>query len=64
MSEAKENVTPINPSEDSEQMVTMPVELLNKILGTLGSMPYVQVAGLMHEIQQGIQQVGVEADDL
>lgn len=37
--------------------ITMPIEVFNKVMNTVGSMPYVQVAGLIKEVEQHSQAV-------
>ena len=51
--EAQEkDVTPITQAEDSAEMLTIPVETLNKVLNVLASLPYTQVAEVIAEVQQ------------
>ncbi len=53
MQEAQEkDVTPITQAEDSVEMITIPVETLNKVLNVLASLPYTQVAEVIAEVQQ------------
>ena len=55
MSDANKKVEDITPTESAApavQMVTMPVETLNKAMAILGSLPYQQVAEVLAEIQQ------------
>ncbi len=50
MSDANKKVEDITPPESAApavQMVTMPVETLNKAMAILGSLPYQQVAEVL-----------------
>lgn len=42
--------------EGVQQSVAVPAEVFQQIMNTLGSMPYVQVAGLLQTIQQTAKQ--------
>lgn len=41
-----------------QQTVTLPIEVMNKVLNVLGQMPYAQVAEVMTAVQQNAQVSG------
>jgi len=41
-----------------QQTVTLPIEVMNKVLNVLGQMPYAQVAEVMGAVQQNAQVSG------
>lgn len=45
------------------ERVTITTEMLNKIFGVLGNMPYAQVAALFQEIQQDVRPLVSEAPE-
>jgi hypothetical protein len=46
------------------ERVTISVEVVNKVLAVLTQLPYQQVAGLVDEVQQDVQQIEGAAPDL
>lgn len=42
---------------NEEDKVIVPVEVLNKVLGVLASLPFSQVSGVINELQQSVEPV-------